>query len=130
MQAEVAAIAQAWQDAANRQDIERLVELSDPEIEIVGPRGSGYGVQLLREWLGRAGLTLHTQRTFARDTVVVTVQHAVWRSLETGTVTGEADLASRFRVENGRIVQYARFDTLEAALADTDLRAQDEIIQR
>jgi hypothetical protein len=127
MQPEVTAIAQAWQDAANRQDIDRLVELSDPQIEIVGPRGSGYGLQLLRDWLGRAGLTLETQRIFARATTVVMAQHAVWRSLETGAVTGEADLASRFRVESGKIVQYARFDTLAAALAETDLRSEDEI---
>ncbi len=43
------AITQAWQDAANRQDIDRLVALSEPDIEIVGPRGSGHGHQLLRD---------------------------------------------------------------------------------
>ena len=32
---------QAWQNAANTQDKGRLLELSDPNIEIVGPRGSG-----------------------------------------------------------------------------------------
>ena len=129
MHPEVAAIVQDWQDAANRQDIDRLVELSDPQIEIVGPRGSGYGLQLLRDWLGRAGLTLDTQRIFVRDNVVVMAQHAVWRSVETGTVTGEADIASRFRVEGGRIGQYARFDSLAAALAGTNLCAEDELIQ-
>ena len=50
------AIVQAWQDAANSQNIDRLIELSDPNIEVVGPRGLGYGHQLLRNWLGRAGL--------------------------------------------------------------------------
>ena len=55
-------VAHAWQDAANAQDIPRLLELSAPDIEIIGPRGSGFGHQLLKEWLARAGLTLTTQR--------------------------------------------------------------------
>jgi hypothetical protein len=125
----VAAIVQAWQDAANRQDIDRLIELSDPQIEMIGPRGSGYGLQLLRDWRSRAGLTLHTHRMFVRDNVVVAAQHAVWRSVETGEITGEADVASRFRVEGGRIVQFTRFDTLAAALAEANLGVEDEIIQ-
>jgi ketosteroid isomerase-like protein len=49
------AIAQQWQDATNTRDVERLLELSAPDIEIVGPRGSGHGHQLLRNWLGRVG---------------------------------------------------------------------------
>ncbi len=30
-------IVQAWQEAANAQNVERLLELSDPNIEVVGP---------------------------------------------------------------------------------------------
>lgn len=116
----------AWQDAANQQDIERLMELTDANIELIGPRGSGYGQQLVREWLGRAGLTLTTQRTFVRDATVVVAQHGVWRAPESGEITGEADLASRFRVADGRVVQFARHDTLETALAEAGLSEADE----
>ena len=63
-------LVQAWQDAANTQNVDRLIALSDPNIEIVGPRGSGYGHQLLREWLGRAGLRLEMLRVFARGDAV------------------------------------------------------------
>ena len=122
-------IVRAWQDAANAQDVARLLELSDPDIEIVGPRGSGHGHQLLRDWLGRAGLALETLRAYARGNVVVLAQHAVWRALETGDVTGEADLASRFRVEGGRVVQFARHDSLDAALAEAGLDHSDESAQ-
>ena len=127
---DVVAVVYAWLDAANRQDSDRLVMLSDPHIEIVGPRGSGYGAQLLRDWLGRAGLTLATQRTFARENVVVVAQHAVWRSVETGEVTSEADLASQFRVDGGLVVQFARYDTLQTALSEAGLSAADEITSR
>jgi hypothetical protein len=121
------AVVQAWQEAANNQNIDRLLELSDPNIEIVGPRGSGYGHQLLRDWLGRAGLTLTPLRVFVRDSVVVVAQYGVWRSIETGEVQGEADLASLFRVEDGRVVQFARYDNLTAALEVVDLTEADEL---
>lgn len=129
-QEQAVAVVQAWHEAANCQDGERLVELSDPNIEIVGPRGSGFGAHLLREWLGRAGLTLETQRVFARDQVVVVAQHGVWRSVETGEVQGEADLASRFRVADGRVVQFARHDRLEQALDAAGLELADELVGR
>ena len=91
-------IVYAWQDAANQQDAARMIEVSDPNIEIVGPRGSAVGYQILRDWLGRAGLTLTTLRTFAREDRVVLAQHGVWQSLETGAPAGEASLASSFQV--------------------------------
>jgi hypothetical protein len=117
----------AWQDAANRQDVDRLLALSDPAIEIIGPRGSGRGHQLLRDWLGRAGATLTTRRAFARGPVVVLAQHGVWRAADGGAVSGEADLAARFRVEAGRVTEFARYDELDTALAEAGLVGNDEI---
>ena len=120
------AIVQAWQDAANAQDVDRLLDLSDPDIEVIGPGGSGRGHQLLRDWLGRAGLRLQTRRAFARGDAVVLAQHGVWRSIETGDVIGEAAVASRFRVAGQRVVQFARHDSLDAALAEAGLDYSDE----
>ena len=59
-----------WVEAANREDAHRLEELSSPEIEIVGPRGTVRGAAILQEWRGRAGLTLETRRGFARGKTV------------------------------------------------------------
>lgn len=122
------AIVQAWQAAANRQDVDRLLALSDPQIEIVGPRGSGYGHQLLKDWLERAGLQLETQRIFHRDNVVVVAQHGMWHAVDTDEIVGERDVASRFRVEGARIVQFARDDRLDQALAEAGLTYADEIL--
>jgi hypothetical protein len=121
------ALVQAWQDAANSQNIDQLIELSAPTIEVVGPRGSGYGHQLLRDWLGRAGLHLTTLRAFIRNNVVVVAQHGVWRSAATGEVTSERDIASRFRVDGQRVIQFARFDNLDVALNEAGLQYSDEI---
>ncbi len=120
-------IVEAWQEAANRQDIDRLLALSDPNIEVVGPRGAGRGHQLLRDWMGRAGLSLTTLRAFARDDSVVLAQHGVWRSAGTGQVISEQDLASLFRVDGGRVVRFARYDSLDEALAAAGLTDADAI---
>ncbi|MBO0791902.1 MAG: hypothetical protein J2P36_13275 [Ktedonobacteraceae bacterium] len=121
------ALVQAWLDTANQQAGDSLVALSTPDIEVAGPRGSGHGSQLLRDWLSRAGLHLTTLRAFARDSVVVVAQHAVWRSAETREVIGEQDLASRFRVEGQLVAQFARHDNLDVALTEAGLHYGDEI---
>lgn len=117
----------AWQEAVNKQDREHLVHLSDPSIEIVGPRGSGYGHRLLLDWLIRAGLTLDALRVFARGDAVVILQHGTWRSPDTGEVVGERQVASSFRVSDGQVVRVARFDTLDEALLDAGLGLEDEV---
>jgi ketosteroid isomerase-like protein len=123
-------LVQRWQDAANRQDIALLLALSDPNIEIIGPRGAAQGRNILAEWVRRAGAHFTIQRIFARADRVVAVQQGIWRSAETGEVIGEAQVASSFRVEQGRIVRVARYDTLEQALDDAGLTGDDEQLVR
>jgi hypothetical protein len=120
-------IVQAWQAAANAADADTLLSLSDEQIEIIGPRGSAYGHDILRQWLARAGLTVEPKRVFARDNAVVVEQHGVWHNVDTGETMGEADLASSFRVTDGRVSRYARFETLDAALADVGLSESDVV---
>lgn len=119
-------VVQAWLAAANQQDIAQLLALSAADIALVGPRGVGHGHQLLRDWLARAGLTLTTQRIFAHAQVVVVDQQGVWRAGDTGAVVGEAALASLFRVEQGQVIAFARYDALETALAAAQLTVNDE----
>lgn len=118
---------QAWQAAANAQDVNRLLELSAPDIEVAGPRGSGFGQQLLRDWLARAGLTLTTLRAFVRGNTVVLEQQGVWRAVDTGEVTGDKTLASAFQVnEQHQVARFARFDSLKEALDAAGLDLSDE----
>lgn len=126
MQPTAVELVQAWLAAANRQDVAQLLALSAADIELVGPRGVGHGHQLLRDWLARASLTLTTRRIFARAQVVVVAHQGVWRAPDTGAVVGEAALASLFRVDQGQIVAFARYDDLEAALATAQLTVNDE----
>jgi SnoaL-like domain len=124
---DVVAVVCAWQEAVNRQDADGLLALSTPGIEVVGPRGSGYGHALLREWLARAGLRLTTERIFARGEVVVVAQRGVWAGQVPGAAPVERHLASRFRVTGGRVAQFARYDDLATALAAAGLDDADEV---
>ncbi len=121
------AVVAAWVAAANAQDVGSLLALSSPEIEIVGPRGSGHGHQLLRDWLERAGLTLETRRIFARGPAVVVEQQGIWRSLDSAAVTGSKGIASAFQVTGGRVTRFARYDELVEALRAAELSVLDEI---
>jgi hypothetical protein len=122
------AVVLAWHDALNAADHERVLELSDPDVEIVGPRGSGFGHALLRQWLDHTRVSLMPKRVFARGGSVVVGQRARWASPETGETIGEADVASHFRVKQGRISYYARFDETSAALEQAGLAEQDVCI--
>lgn len=121
------ATVQAWQDAASSGEIDHLVELSDPDIELVGPRGGGRGHQLLRDWMARAGLSLTTLRLFARGDIIVVEQSGVWRSAETGEEVDAQTLASSFHVSNGRVTRFARYDNLDDALAEAGLSHADKV---
>ncbi len=51
------ALVQAWQDAANSQNIDRLIELSAPTIEIVGPVGPAMDINFFATGWGVPGCT-------------------------------------------------------------------------
>lgn len=112
----------------NRRNTDALVLLADEQIELVGPRGSGFGRQLLRDWMGRANLSLDTFDAFARGDAFVLSQHGVWHT-PTGEVTGEEDTFMHLRVggEPLRVMLFSRYTTLEEALAKSGLDKGDRI---
>lgn len=115
-----------WQNAANAADINALLAVSDPNIEIVGPRGSVTGSQILKDWVARANLTLTTRRTFVQEDRVVLQQHGVWRN-EDGTLKSEAEVATFFRIRDAQVAYLARFDTVDEALRAAGLTHNDEL---
>jgi ketosteroid isomerase-like protein len=116
----------AWHEALNSGDTERLVGLSHPDVEVGGPRGSGHGAQLLREWVGRANISLEPRRIFHRADTVVAEQWAEWHSADTGRVTGSQAVSSVFVVRNGRVVRVMRYPDLAGALGAANLDESHE----
>ena len=114
-------IVKAWHQAQNDGNVDRLVALSHPDVGVGGPRGTGSGVQLLREWVSRAGIQLEPRRVFHRADTVVVEQRARWRSAETGRMTGSQTVASVFVVRDGRIVRVVRYPDLANALSAANL---------
>ncbi len=122
-------VVRAWEQAVNERAVNRALELSHPDVEIVGPRGVAKGADVLRDWLSHAGLSLTTHCSFVREGVVVNDQHGVWRDVKSGEVVGEAAVATNYKVEDGRITYVARYDTLDEALAKAGLSTADEVPQ-
>ena len=114
-------IVEAWHEALNSGDIQRLVMLSHSDVEVDGPHGSGRGTKLLQEWADRANIRLIPLRVLHRDDTVVVRQEAEWRSVETGLVTGRQTLASIFVVRDGRVASVVRYDNLTNALQKANL---------
>ena len=111
---------------ANR-DADAVVSLADDAVEVGGPRGTGSGPDLLREWVGRANVTMTPKRWFVKDNVVIVEQDAVWLDKDSGEEMGRQVVITTFRVEDGRIAGIYRHDDLAASLTLAGLDAGDEI---
>jgi ketosteroid isomerase-like protein len=111
MASNVVQVVLAWHEALNAGDLERLLTLSSEDVEVGGPRGSGHGRHLLREWFGRAGITLIPKRWFERDALVVVEQGATWSA-----GGDEQTVASLFEVTDSRVSRVVRYEDASAAL--------------
>ncbi len=123
---EVSVVA-AWHEALNGGDVGRLLELSHPDVEVVGPRGTGQGAQLLREWMARAAIHLESRRIFHKGDTVVAEQEAEWRSTETGELSVSQRVASTFVVREGLVTRVSRYPDLTEALRAANLDGSHEL---
>jgi len=127
------AVVEEWLAAVDAADGPRMQRVTADEVEIVGPRGAGrVDRRGLAEWLARSGFTATSLRWFcgAGGTVVVE-QDARWADPTTGAPRGAARIASRFRVDGGRVAGYVRHDDgLAPALAAAGLAGADEVFAR
>ncbi len=127
MRSQDVATIDTWHRLLNNGDIERLVALIDHDVEIGGPRGVSTGVQVFRDWFGRAGIQLIPLRYFHKGNVVVAEEEGVWQSPDDGRETGRQVVSSLFTLENGLITGIKRFDTLSAALREAGLDEADTV---
>ena len=116
-----------WHEALNGGDADRLVQLSHPDIEVGGPRGSGRGTRLLKEWVERANIRLEPRRVFHRADTVVVEEKAEWRSSETGELIENRTVGSVFVVRDGRLARVVRYDDLAGALQAANFDGSHEV---
>jgi hypothetical protein len=115
----------AWQLAVSKGDLDRALALSSEDIEVGGPRGSGRGHQLVRDWVGRTGIELDGLRSFQRGPIVVIEQCATWRL--PGGSRSTKTIGTAFEVVGGRVGRVMRYDSLGEALAAAGLTEGDEV---
>src|SRR5207244_13560481 len=114
--------------ALNQADVEQLLSLSSDDVEVGGPRGAGHGTDVLRDWLARASVHLEPRHIFCRGQVVVVEQAASWPSAD-GQLAAPQQVASLFRVENGRVASVLRHPDLPSALHASGLDLSDEYVR-
>ena len=120
------AIVEVWHHAVNARDVERVVALTSADVEIVGPRGSARGHDVLRQWTVAAGASFDPVRWFCgADGGGVVEQLATWPSEEERT--DPLGVATSFTVSDGRITRIARQSDLGSALLDGGLTLDDQV---
>jgi hypothetical protein len=126
------AVVEAWLDAVDRADAAAAMALCAPDVEVVGPRGSVRGREVLGPWMARAGFIARPLRWFCgAGGAVVVEQDATWADPATGAERGRAVVAAQFLVTEGVITRFQRHDDgLPAALAAAGLRESDEVTAR
>lgn len=116
-----------WHDAVNRGDLELLAEQMQPDVAIVGPRGTAYGVDVVLDWASRAGITLQPTAWFAAGEEMVVAQEARWRNVASGQLGEPFQIGTRFRLYAGLIAHIERHADLAEALAAAGLDAAAEV---
>ncbi len=111
------AVVQAWHDALNAGNLDRLAAHMHDDVEFGGPRGSGRGAGLVRDWAERSGIRLEPEQWFARNGEVVVAQRARWLDPDTDELGPPDAIASVFQVRDKLIQRVVRFGSWEEALA-------------
>lgn len=124
-QADTARVVRAWQTAVNTQALETTLTLSDPQIEILGPRGVARGHEVLSQWLQNAGASFEIIELFVQGQHAVARQRGVWRDPQTQEIRSETEVASWFQVSQGKVSAVQRFESLEQALSAAGLNRND-----
>ena len=118
-------IVRTWQETVSAADVDRALALSASDIEVGGPRGTGRGHQLVRDWVARTGIELEQLRFFQRGDVVVVEQRATWK-LPDGATSMKV-IGTVFRVAGVVVARVVRHDSLEGAITASRLTEQDEV---
>ena len=114
-------IVQAWHDAVNGGEVDRLAELLDDDVEFGGPRGSGRGASIVLDWARNSGIHLEPIRWFQRGEDIVVEELATWHLPETGEMAPPGDVSTHFKIRNGVIRRVVRYDSLPEALTAAGL---------
>ena len=108
-------IVEKWHEALNQGNVEEMAALVHPDVEIVGPRGSTQGVQMMREWFVRANVRLVPVAYFANGQTshghtLVVQENGEWIDPATGDMQSSLPVVTIFCITDQRITRIVRCD--------------------
>jgi ketosteroid isomerase-like protein len=124
-------VVEAWAQAYSRRDLDAMLALSCPDIEVARRLRPEQGHDAVRGLLQRQsfGVEMHprVRRLFhSGDTVVVDAQ-LVTSYVDTGEPAGEQEGAAILVVRGGCVARYVPYPDLDTALSDARLSEDDEV---
>ncbi len=120
-------IVRAFHDALNARNTAGVLALAAEDIRIGGPRGTGEGKHLLREWVARASITMEPQRWFHTEGMVVVEQIARWHDPDSGAETSSQRVATAFGIRDGLIASIARYGDIGEAVTSAGMDEADAV---
>lgn len=115
-------IAEQWTRKVNERDIKGVLEVSDPHIELIGPRGSAEGHDILRQWVEESGIKMETLDYYAKGNEVICVQRATWENQN-----GHVMIYTFMDIRNKKVHRLGRYDTLDDAFGQCQLSEEDKV---
>ena len=113
--------ARAFVEAFNDRDLDRFVEIVDPEVELHSMRGTVRGREAARDWATRApGGVQQTIEIVGSETApgrVLLDIDRVWHWDEDGSYASTDEMAWLFEVEDGLVTSWRPFEDRAEARA-------------
>lgn len=113
--------ARAFVEAFNDRDLDRLVEIVDPEVELHSMRGTVRGREAARDWATRApgGVqqTIEIVGSEAAPGMILLDIDRVWHWDEDGSYASTDEMAWLFEVEDGLVTSWRPFEDRAEARA-------------
>lgn len=89
--------AKKWINALNIGNVDALVDASEPDIAIIGPRGTAKGVDTLRQWYMGTHLTLDLKELLKHGNEIIALGMAHWHN-DDGSELGSTNTAFLMKI--------------------------------
>jgi hypothetical protein len=115
-------IVKNWINILNSGNVDLLINVSEPDLAISGPRGTIIGAEVLREWYAQTHLTFNIEELLVNGSQVISLGRVHWRNGEGLEVDNSYTAFLMDVSHNGRIAKLSRHDEgLDAAMAASNV---------
>ena len=104
-----------WHQAVSAMDVDRVLALCTPDVELRGPSGTGSGHDLVRDWLGLSGIRLRLRSLTSWHGTFLAEQEATWPRGDGQAAAPAVACVTVFAVRDGKVSSVARYGTVEEA---------------